>query len=612
MNSGTAASGETPADAEFRRALALHRASRLEAAAAAYEEVLRRDPRHLAALTFLSALVLERQQHERALQLAARALEIDPVSIAVHLVEGHARCRLSQHEAAVASYERVIALKPDFADAYWHRGVALAELKRHDCAIESYDAALALEPNRASIHASRGLSLYERRAFEDALVSFDRAVALDPRSAEVHLNRALVLKDLREYEQALASLDRAIAARPDYALAHANRGNVLSELERFEEALASYGAALTFDPRHLDALCNRGNLLAELHRFGEALTCFDRALEIQPDYPQAHFSRSFVHLVLGDWANGWRGFEWRFRNEHCITSRERRHFSKPQWRGEPVAGRTIFLHCEQGLGDTLQFCRFATSVAALGARVVLEVPAALATLLKSLAGVELLVIRGEPLPVFDLHCPLLSLPLALGTTIETVPAQIPYLRVGPHRLEKWQDRLGDRTRLRVGLAWAGGFRSDQPELWAVNHRRNIPLAKLATLRHPGIEFYSLQKGRPAEAELAEAIERCWDGPQIVDLSAALEDFEDTAALIELLDLVICVDTSIAHLTGALGKPVWILNRFDTCWRWLLDRSDTPWYPTARLYRQARRGDWDEVIRRVRDDLASLASSARPL
>ncbi|HMK86873.1 MAG TPA: tetratricopeptide repeat protein [Steroidobacteraceae bacterium] len=602
-------SAESPADAQFCRALSLHRQSRFEEASLAYEEVLRRQPRHVQALTFLSVIAFERREPARALELTARALEVDPASAAIHLMQGHVRLQLRHHEAAVASYERALALKPDLPDAYWHRGNALAELGRHHAAVESYDAALRLDPRRAEVHASRGLALSELRQFQEALASFDCALAIDSASAQAHLSRAIALRELRRLEEALASQDRAIALRPDYALAHANRGNLLSELESFDAALASYDAALCIDPANVDALCNRGNLLAELLRLDEALASFDRALSIRSDYAQAHFSKAFVCLVLGDWSKGWREFEWRFRNEHCVTSREARSFSQPQWRGEPVAGKTILLHCEQGLGDTIQFCRFAKCVADLGARVVLEAPAALVRLLTSLSGVAQLLTRGEAVPAFDLHCPLLSLPLALNITPTRVPAEVPYLRSDAGRVKHWKARLGERTRARVGLVWSGGFRPEQPELWAVNRRRNVPLAKLGPLRHPGIEFYSLQKGQHAETELADAVARGWDGPDLLDLTSELEDFADTAALIEQLDLVITVDTATAHLAGALGKPVWILNRFDTCWRWLLERSDTPWYPTARLYRQERRGDWDGVIRRVRADLEELACTA---
>jgi hypothetical protein len=212
------------------------------------------------------------------------------------------------------------------------------------------------------------------------------------------------------------------------------------------------------------------------------------------------------------------------------------------------------------------------------------------------------VLPGEPLPLFDYYCPLMSLPLALKTTLATVPSEVPYLHASVERVQYWKDKLGARTKARVGLVWSGGFRPNQPELWSVNDRRNIPLAKLAQLKHPGIEFFSLQKGQPAESELSELIANSWDGPNLKDHTSDLHDFGETAALIEQLDLVVSVDTSVAHLAGALGKPLWLLNRFDTCWRWLLDRADSPWYPSARVYRQARFGEWEEVVQRLRSDL----------
>jgi tetratricopeptide (TPR) repeat protein len=598
-----------PLDAGFRRALALHQESRLEEAALAYEEVLRRQPRHLQALTFLSTIAFARQDMERTLELTAKALEVDLYNPAIYLIRGHVQSSRRQHQAAAASYERATALKPDLVDAHLYRGNALGELGLHLAAIESYDAALRLDPARAELHASRGLALYELRRYQECLEAFDAALALAPNFAEVHLSAALALKDLLKFDRALARLDRALEIRPDYALAHVNRGAVLSALERSDEALASYEAALAIDPCNLDALCNRGNLLGAAHRHEEALASFDRALAIRHDYPHAHFCKSLVCLVRGDWETGWGEFEWRFKSPHCATSREVRNFGRPQWRGEPIAGKTILLHCEQGLGDTLQFCRFAKNVAELGAHVLFESPAALATLLHGLSGVAELFVRGQDLPPFDFHCPLLSLPPALNTTVATVPADVPYLVADAGRRARWRARLGARTKPRVGLVWSGGFRPDQPELWVVNTRRNIPLAELAPLRHPGIEYISLQKGREAEAELAEAIASGWDGPKLASFTDEIQDFADTAALITELDLVISVDTSVAHLAGALGRPVWILNRFDTCWRWLLERRDTPWYPTALLYRQTRSGDWSEVIRRVRADLEPLTSPA---
>jgi tetratricopeptide (TPR) repeat protein len=558
-------------------------------------------------LTFLSVIAFQFNEPHLVIDLTAKALEVDPMSAGSHLMHGHAQSQLRRWEDALASYDRAIALQPEFADGYFYRGNVLCEIGRHQAAVASYDEALRFKPDGAEIHNNRGLALFELKQHEAALASYDRAVASNPRYVEAYFSRGNVLRELKQLEAALVSYDQAIAMKPGYALAYSNRANVLSELLRFDAALASYEAAIDIEPGYVDAYCNRGNLLADMRRFDDALRDFNRAIAIDPQYAQAYFSRSLVSLLLGDLVNGWRDFEWRWKNEHCATSKEKRNFARPLWLGEQsLRGKTILLHSEQGLGDTIQFCRYSKLVAGLGARVILEVPRALANLLASLQGVAALVIRGEPLPLFDYYCPLMSLPLAFKTTLAGVPAEVPYLRADEGRKRYWSGRLGKRTDLlRVGLVWSGGFRPNQPELWSVNQRRNIPLAKLAELKQPGIEFYSLQKGRPAEAELSDLVAKHWNGPDLVNHTSDLFDFADTAALIEQLDLVITVDTSMAHLAGALGKPVWILNRFDTCWRWLLDRTDSPWYPTARLYRQQRPGEWEGVVDVIRRDLQQM-------
>jgi hypothetical protein len=262
------------------------------------------------------------------------------------------------------------------------------------------------------------------------------------------------------------------------------------------------------------------------------------------------------------------------------------------------------------LGDRIQFCRYAKLVADLGATVIFETESQLKDLLGSLDGVAQVVERGNALPDFDYHCPLLSLPRAFRTTLSSIPAHVPYIKSNVGKVVYWKEQLGERkTKLRVGLVWSGGFRPNRPELWSANNRRNIPLAALAPLKHLDIQFYSLQKGQPAESELTELTAGDWNGPDIIDFTCQLHDFSDTAALIENLDLVIAVDTSTSHLAGALGKPVWILNRRDSCWRWLLGRNDSPWYPTVRLYRQRAPGDWDDVVQRVRIDLMQLIGGA---
>jgi tetratricopeptide (TPR) repeat protein len=597
----------TLVEARFHEALALHRQGRRDEAAEIYRQVLDCQPRHVQALTFLGVIAFESNQFEHALELASRALEVDPTSAATHLMRGRALARLERPVAAIASYDDAISLNPAVADLHLHRANALLHLGRRVEGLASLTQALELAPHVPETHYKRGLVLHELGRYHESLADYERTIALDPSYAEVHDSRGTVLKDLHRYEEALASYERAIVLKPDYARAYSNRGNLLATLGRHTAALASYDAALSLTPEDPDVHCNRGNLLGDLGRHEEALASLDRAVSLDADHAQSHFSRAFVHLMLGDFASGWRDFEWRWRSEHCVTSREKRNFPQPLWSGETdIAGKTLFVYCEQGFGDTLQFCRYLPHVARLGARVVVEVPRALRRLLESMSGVTQWVTSGEALPPFDYYCPMLSLPLAFKTTLATIPAAIPYLQAGAEQSRYWKGKLGERTRTRVGLVWSGGLRPDQPELCSVNNRRNIPLALLAPLRHSGVEFYSLQKGQPAEDDLALLTAQGWQGPALIDHTRELRDFADTAALIEQLDLVISVDTSTAHLAGALGKPVWILNRFDTCWRWLLDRSDSPWYPTVRLYRQQRAGDWGDVVDRVRRDLERFA------
>lgn len=565
--------GGDPVEQRFREALALHQQGRTDEAAESYRSVLERQPRHVQALTFLGVIALQSNETDLAVELTSRAIAVDPASAAAHVVQGHVLLQQGRHAEAEASYARALRLKPDMADVHLQRGHVLGELHRH----------------------------------EDALASYDRAIAVNPHSAEAYDSRGTALVALRRHEAALASYERAIALKPEYAQPHLNRGNVLSELGHWDAALASYDTALALSPGDPSIYCNRGNLLGDLGRYAEALASLDRAIDIDAEHAQAHFSRAFVHLVRGDLLPGWRDFEWRWRNEHCVTIREKRDFVQPFWLGDAdIAGKTLLVHCEQGLGDTLQFCRYLSLLAELGATVICEVPRPLLDLLVSIRGVAQWVLPGEPLPAFDYYCPLLSLPLAFKTTLANIPSAVPYLRASAARERHWREKLGARSRARVGLVWSGGFRPDQPELWSVNERRNIPLALLASLRHPGVEFYSLQKGQPAEGELATLLAQGWHGPTLLDHTREFHDFNETAALIEQLDLVISVDTSTAHLAGALGKPVWILNRFDTCWRWLLERTDSPWYPTARVYRQERAGDWESVIEKVRGDLDQFA------
>jgi hypothetical protein len=393
-----------------------------------------------------------------------------------------------------------------------------------------------------------------------------------------------------------------VRLQPDLADAHNNLAVALCDLRRHAEAETCAREALRLRPDYADAHSNLGMVLFDLRRLLEAETSYREALRLEPDFPQAHMNLSSALLITGRFEEGWEEHEWRWKARHMAGGA--RGFSAPLWSGEVLGeGGVLLLHAEQGLGDTLQFCRYAP-LAAARARVVLEVQAPLARLLSSLPGVSQVIARGEALPAFDAQAPLLSLPRAFGTTIETVPARVPYLAADPDQAAAWGRRLAALPGLKVGLCWAGEPRAGFPELAAIDARRSISLAALAPLaKVAGVSFVSLQKGAPA----AQAA----DPPPpmaLFDYTAELADFADTAALVENLDLVISVDTSVAHLAGAMARPVWLLNRFDTCWRWLLDRQDSPWYPTLRLFRQTTPGDWTSVIADLRQALHTLAQT----
>jgi tetratricopeptide (TPR) repeat protein len=605
-----AGTGAAMAETKLQQAVTFHNQGQLGRARMLYEEILRAEPRHFEALHLLGVVAAMSGDAREAVDLIERALEIVPGNAPAHNNRGAALRELGLWDAALESFERAASLQSDYAEPLYNRGNVLKDTGRWQAAVASYDRAIALRPDYAEAYCNRGICLAELGQRAAALASYDQALALNAAFGAAHYNRGNVLCSLRRWDQALGSYDHAVMSRPEFAQAHANRAFALLELGRNDEALASCDRAIALEPDLLVAHSNRAGVLLAMHRVEEALASYDRAISIDAQSASTYVNRGMARLLSGDFTGGWRDYEWRWKDRACWIIQEKRDFSQPLWLGEPsLAGRAILLLSEQGYGDTLQFCRYVPLLAARGARVILEVPEALANLMQFLPGVSRVLIQGQPEPHFDFYCPLLSLPFALGTRLDSIPADVPYLRAGDGHRHRWETRLGERRGRRVGLAWSGGFRPSRPELWSANHRRNLPLASLSALKLPGVEFYSLQKGEPAEAELADVRDRGWDGPEIRDLSREIQDFADTAALIEQLDLVISVDTAVAHLAGALGKPVWILNRFDTCWRWMLARSDSPWYPSATLYRQERAGDWEGVMRRVRMDLASLSSRA---
>jgi tetratricopeptide (TPR) repeat protein len=583
-----------PIDALCRQSGVLLLLGRHAEALASCDRALAIDGRSFEALRQRGHALRGLSRFEEAIESYGRALAIVPGNAEVLLMLGMALVEIDRLEPALAVFNDAIAMQPDLVDALYNSSVALERLGRYEQALARCERVLSLDARHAGALANRGNVLFSLERDADALDSYDEALEVAPQSCEALCNRAGALERLGRLAQALESCERAIALDETYFSAWISRGTVLQRLHKYEEALVSFDRALTIAPDDASALWQRGNTLRVMMRHEEALASYDRTLAIEPANVPAHFSKAFVFLLLANFEHGWPEYEWRWRD---AQGREhRRKFAQPLWLGdEPVAGKTILLHAEQGLGDTLQFCRYARLVKALGANVVLEVQPALKSLLAKIEGVDQVVARGEPLPSFDLHCPLLSLGLVFRIDQTSIPTGIPYLRAAPTLAEKWRKRLGTPTRSRIGLVWSGNSKHLN------DYNRSISLADLLPTLNDAFEWVSLQKVvRDSDQVLLEASAVRHFGDEIMD-------FSDTAALVQSMDLVISVDTSVAHLAGALGKRVWILLPYLPDWRWQLDREDSPWYPNARLFRQSQPGEWSDVFERVADELRSIGA-----
>ncbi|MEE3624239.1 tetratricopeptide repeat-containing glycosyltransferase family protein [Nitrospirillum sp. BR 11752] len=482
-------------------------------------------------------------------------------------------------------------------------GMPSAEAIRR--AILRLQAAVAEKPTSIDIRFNLGVLLQADGRRDEAVAQYRQALILNPFEARVHNALGIAHHDAGDLAQAMSCFEDALASDPDDPQAHNNMGHLLQVENRLDDALAFFDWALALRPDYPEALNNTGVVLQMQGRLDQAIDHYRRALSLRPDYAAAHKNLGMTLLAAGRYEEGWREFEWRWQDAQLAAAR--RPFTCPQWRGEDAPGRIVLIHAEQGYGDSLQFCRYIPLVAQRGLRVVVEVPLPLVRLMRRLPGVDQVVAHGRPLPPFDLHCPMMSLPLAFGTTVPTIPAPVPYLTADPAEALAWRRRLSaeapcDRRPV-VGLVWAGAPRADTPDVAVADRRRSMGLAALLPLlKEDGVRFISLQKDA-AEQDVPASLGGLID---------SVADFADTAALISNLDLVISVDTAVAHLAAAMGVSVWLLNRFDSCWRWLRGRDDSPWYPTLRQFRQPRLGDWASVVQSVRTALAApFTTGIRP-
>jgi len=579
----------------FQQGLALHHQGQLEPAKAAYEQMLALHPGHADAMHMLGVMAMQAQNYPLAADLISVSVQANPANATAQLNLGLAYKELQRFEEALSCYQRAIHLRPDYAEAFNNRGAVLLLCQRYEEAIGSLNQAIGLRADYAKALFNRALVLQASGRQEQALADYEKVLEIEPDYAQAWNNRGVVLQEQLRWEEAATSYACAIAAQSDLGQAHYNLGNALRALGRFEQAIASYDAAIGLKADTAHAFNNRGLALQELQRSAEAIASYDSAIAIQADFADAYWNKAIELLLCGDFAQGWTLYEWRW--QRATFSSRKRDFAQPVWRGDAtLVGKTVLLHAEQGLGDSIQFCRYARQVQALGTDVVLEVPRPLMALFATLVGVSQIIEKGAPLPHFDYHCPLLSLPLAFQTRLESIPGHTPYLASTARQRDLWNRRLGPYTKPRVGLVWSGNA-LDKNDL-----QRSVRLHDVLPYLPAGLDYICLQKEmRPSDLDAMQT------GPMRF-FGAQIRDFSDTAALCDLVDLVVSVDTSVAHLAGALGKPTWILLSYSPDWRWMLDRDDSPWYPSVRLYRQNPERSWQPVLERLRSDLSRLARS----
>lgn len=504
---------------------------------------------------------------------------------------------------AAACYQQTIDLRPGDSQAYFHLGSTMLAQGKCTEAEAAFRRCLERHADHVEALVNLGCALGEQQRHDDARGCYERAAQIRPDQPEIHHNLGSALRELGRLEEAVSAYRRALALRPDYAKAHVNLGIALVGLGALDEAVKVLRRGVELRPDMAEAHASLGAALSARGELDEALAEFDRALALNPDYVEPRWNQALLWLLRGDFARGWPAYEvrWKCKHRPPLPAVPQAH-----WDGTPLEGRTILLHAEQGLGDTLQFIRYAPLVGARGGRVVVQCQAPLVRLLSRCRGIDQLVGRGEPLPDFDVHAPLLSLPRLLGTTSETIPADVPYLHADPELVADWRQALAPVRGFRVGIAWQGSVRN------AWDRHRSVGLADFEPLaRIDSVHLISLQKG-PGSEQVRDLGGRF----PVVSLSEQIDStagaFMDTAAIIRNLDLVISVDTSVAHLAGGLGAPAWIALPYTPDWRWQLGRDDSPWYPSVRLFRQSAPGDWDAVFTRMAEGLRALASrAARP-
>jgi len=576
------------AEAYCNLGITLQELGQLEEAVKCYEQALAIKPDYAEAHSNLGITLQELGQLEEAVKCFEKALVIKPGYAEAHYNLGVTLQELGQLEDSVKCYEQALAIKPDFAEAYCNLGVTINDLGQLEEAVKCYEQALATKPDYAEAHYNLGNTLKGLGQLEEAVKCYEQALTIKPDYAEAHSNLGVTLNDLDQLKEAVKCYEQALAIKPDYAEAHSNLGITLQELGQLEEAVKCYEQALAIKQDYAEAHSNLGNTLKELGQLDAAVKCFEKALVIKPDYAEAKWNLSLPQLVTGNFQEGWKNYESRWKKKDFEP---KRHYPQPFWDGSSLVGKTLFLHSEQGIGDLIQFIRYVKVLSTKTTQIIVECPKSLHRLFSTIPEINVLVTKEETLPLFDFYAPLLSLPSILNTTLKTIPANIPYLLIADH-IGTVSPIVSQPRVLNIGIVWAGRptHKNDK--------NRSIQLSLFSALTNiQDTQFYSLQVGdRKADLNHEDFASK------IIDVGKNLGDYAETATVINQLDLIITVDTSLAHLAGAMGKLVWVLIPFAPDWRWLLERDDSPWYPTMRLFRQPERGNWTAVFNEVHQAL----------
>ena len=494
---------------------------------------------------------------------------------------------------AADCYRRAIQLNPKFVDSYIKLGNVLLLQGRLDEALSYYQKSIEIDPNFSGAHYNLGVALQEQGKLDEAIACYQKALQLNPNYVDAYHDLGFAFQEQGKLDEAIACYQKALQLNPNLVNAYDNLGITFQEQGKLDEAIACYQKALQLNPNLVNTYDNLGITFQEQGKLDEAIACYQKALQLNPNYSNAHWNLSLAFLLSGNFREGWREHEWRWKLKDFSFPR---NFSHTIWDGSDIMGLTILLHAECGLGDTIHFIRYAPLVAQKGAKIIVECQKELKTLLRNIKEINQVIVQGEQIPEFDIHCPVLSLPLLFNTTLETIPAKIPYITADSVLVHKWREKVRhDNSKLKIGLVWSGNPRYKRNRYRSFSLDTFSPLAQLDE-----ITLYSLQKG-----EAGEQAENPPENMKLIDYTKEINDFSDTAALLENLDLITSVDTSVAHLAGALGKPVWTLIPFAPDWRWMVNRDDSPWYPTMRLFRQPSPGDWESVMVKVKDELLKL-------